>query len=364
MSISKAVIGVVMSSLLSVQLWAQQGNTCEEQLNAATVEFESGRFYSIASMLKPCLDKGFTNEQRKRAYLLLTQTYLLLDDPIGADNSYLEVLRADPEFEADTARDQIEVVYLSKRFTAAPQFSIFGRLGANTAFVRTIQTINASGERGVENSYKQRIGFQGGLGVDWHINERIAVTGEVNYVATSYQKNQVKFENDVEEFTDRQNWISIPVGLKYTILTRAKYRPYVFGGYALNILISDKGQIDISKRDIGEGALDESSPTINFNDYRRKFNTAVFFGGGVRYKVGLNFVFAEARYTAGLTNIVKSTSTYNTDGPAVQYGHVDDYFRLDNLSISVGFIRPLYNPRKVKRAKTKTVLKGIKKQAK
>lgn len=363
MNIAKAVIGIFMSSMLSVPLWAQQGNTCEEQLNAATAEFESGRFYSIASMLKPCLDKGFTNEQRKRAYLLLTQTYLLLDDPIGADNSYLEVLRADPEFEADTARDQIEVVYLSKRFTAAPQFSLFGRLGANTAFVRTIQTINASGESGVQNSYKQRIGFQGGAGVDWHLNGRIAVTGEVNYITTSYHKEQIKFENDQEVFKDRQNWLSIPLGLKYTILTRAKYRPYVFGGYAVNILISDNGQIDISKRD-GEVILEESSPTIDFSAYRRKLNTAVFFGGGVRYKVGLNFVFAEARYTAGLTNIVKSTSTYDNDGPAVQYGHVDDYFRLDNLSISVGFIRPLYNPRKVKRAKTKTVLKGIKKQAK
>src|SRR5690606_30004874 len=107
----KTIVGIVIGSVLSASAWAQ-GNTCEEQLNAATAEYEAGRFYSIASMLKPCLDKGFTNEQKKRAYLLLTQTYLLLDDPIGADNSYLEVLRADPEFEADTARDQIEVVYL------------------------------------------------------------------------------------------------------------------------------------------------------------------------------------------------------------------------------------------------------------
>lgn len=356
-------MGIVVVGMLSGQLWAQ-GNSCEEQLNAATAEFEAGRFYSISSMLKPCIDKGFTNEQRKRAYLLLTQTYLLLDDPIGADNSYLEVLRADPEFEADTARDQIDVVYLSKRFTAAPQFSIFGKAGANTAFVRTIQTINSSGEQNVRNSNSQRIGFQLGFGIDWHINERIAVTGELDYVATSYQKNQLKFEDDLEEFTDHQNWLSVPIGLKYTILTRGKYRPYVFAGYALNILVKDIVQIDISKRDAGEGALEESSPTIDFTSYRKTLNTAFFFGGGVRYKVGLNFVFAEIRYTAGLTNVVKNSSTYDADGPAVQWGHVDDYFRLDNLAVSAGFIKPLYKPRKVKHANTKKVLKGIKKQAK
>src|SRR5688500_4696541 len=102
MNIWKSIVGLIVTSVLSGSLWAQ-GNTCEEQLNAATAEYDAGRFYSIPSMLKPCLDKGFTREQRQRAYLLLAQTYLVLEDPIGADNSYLELLRANPEFLPDTA---------------------------------------------------------------------------------------------------------------------------------------------------------------------------------------------------------------------------------------------------------------------
>src|SRR5688572_20961335 len=103
MRLYKSLVGSLILTCVSHVIFAQ-GNTCEEQLNAATAEFEAGRFYGISAMLKPCIDNGFTREQRKRAYLLLTQTYILLDDPIGADNSYLEVLRADPEFLADTAR--------------------------------------------------------------------------------------------------------------------------------------------------------------------------------------------------------------------------------------------------------------------
>lgn len=358
---------IVSGLLLTCALYTSgfaQGSSCEEQLNAATAEFEAGRFYGIPAMLAPCIDKGFTREQRQRAFLLLTQAYLLLDDPIGADNSYLEVLRANPEFLADTARDQIDVVYLSKRFTAAPIFSLSGRLGGNFSPVRVISTINSSGEPGVKNNYKLRIGYQAGVGVDWHLSEQLAVTAELNYAFTSYRKTQVKFNNDLEEFNDKQNWLSVPLGAKYTFRVREEIRPYIVGGYAFNILFSDRGQIQISKRDKGEGSLDESSPDLSFNKYRRRINTSFFVGAGAKYKFGIDFLFAEMRYNFGLTNVVKPTTTYGASSPASEYGHVDDYFRIDNFSLTIGYVKPLYKPRKVKRVRTKSVLKGIKKQAK
>ncbi len=357
----RTILGsLILICVIHTAIFAQS-NSCEEQLSAATAEFEAGRFYGIPSMLAPCIDKGFSREQRQRAFLLLTQAYLLLDDPIGADNSYLEVLRANPEFLADTARDQIDIVYLSRRFTAAPIFSLSARLGGNFAPVRVISEIQSSGGPS-DSNYKLRVGYQAAVGVDWHISERIAVTAEVNYAFTSYKKNQVQFDKDLTEFTDKQNWLSVPVGVKYTFRIREEIRPFIFGGYALNLLFSDRGQIQLSKRDEGEGSLDESSPEFSFSKYRQKINTSFFVGAGAKYKVGIDFLFAEMRYNFGLTNVVVPTTTY--DGPAQEYGYVDDYFRLDNFSISVGYIRPLYKARKVKRVKTKSVLKGIKKQGK
>lgn len=356
----RIVSGLLITCAFHIVSFAQS-NSCEEQLNAATAEFDAGRFYGIPAMLKPCIDKGFSREQRQRAFLLLTQAYLLLDDPIGADNSYLEVLRANPEFLADTARDQIDVVYLSKRFTAAPIFSLSGRIGGNIAPVRVISTINSSGEGGVTNDYQVRIGFQAGVGVDWHLSERIAVTAELDYAYTTYKKNQVKFNDDLEEFKDKQNWLSVPLGVKYTLFTREQIRPFVFAGYSFNLLFSDRAQVRTLKND-GDITLDESLPEESYNAYRRKANASFFIGGGAKYKVGLDFIFAEMRYNFGLTNVVIPPTTF--DGPAQTSGHVDDYFRLDNFSISIGYVRPLYKPRKVNRVKTKSVLKGIKKQAK
>src|SRR5258706_9619049 len=122
---------LIVLLLTSAELsWAQKDD-CELTLRNALEEFNAGHFYGIPSILKPCIDKGFTLEQKQRAYLLLTQTYLLIDDPISAEDSYLKLLKANPEFVTDDARDPIDVVYLSKKFTSSPIFSIYGRVGAN-----------------------------------------------------------------------------------------------------------------------------------------------------------------------------------------------------------------------------------------
>lgn len=367
MRILKVLAGFVLFFMICVAGFAQTADTdCEQTLNLATDEFNAGRFYGIAAMLKPCLDRGFSREQRQRANLLLTQTYLLLDDPLGAENSYLNVLRANPEFEADTARDPIDVVYLSKKFTADPIFSLFVKVGGNASPVRVIQTINPSGELNVQNDYHLKIGWQFGGGFDWNIMREIAVTAEFNYVLTAYRKTQIKFSGDEEEFIDKQNWLSVPISIKYSD-TKGLIRPFGYVGFAVQWLIADKATITSLKTDIIEGqptAIPNESPPIQFTDYRNALNRAFFIGGGVRYKIGLNFVFADLRYSFGLRNVVIPTSTYDYNGPAPEWGHVDDYFRIDNLSLSIGYVKPLYKPRKLKRARTRSVLRLINKSDK
>src|SRR3954465_14724663 len=90
--------------LLCTQIaWAQKDD-CEQTLTNALEEFNAGHFYGLSAKLKPFIDNGFTLEQKQRAYLLLTQTYLLIDDPIAAEDSYLKLLKANPEFATDESR--------------------------------------------------------------------------------------------------------------------------------------------------------------------------------------------------------------------------------------------------------------------
>ena len=90
-------------------------------------------------------------------------------------------------------------------------------------------------------------------------------------------------------------------------------------------------------------------------------------GGGVKIKRGINYFFVDVRYMAGLSNLVNVGKNYydsngNFDPLLTKYGYVSDLFRLDNLSVSVGFVKPLYDPRKKKKAVTSLMEKiGLKK---
>src|SRR5688500_7019568 len=128
MCIKKNIVVILLMLFRVINSYAQ--NECEVTLTRATEEFNDGHLYGIPAMLNECLNNQ-NDEWRQRAYLLLAETYLLLEDPIGAENSYLEVLRANPEYITDPQRDPLDLVYLSKKFTATPLFAFYAMLGPN-----------------------------------------------------------------------------------------------------------------------------------------------------------------------------------------------------------------------------------------
>lgn len=364
MNIWKTIVGLIVTSVLSGSVYAQNA-TCEEQLNAAAAEFAAGRFYGIPAMLKPCIDKGFTREQRQRAYLLLTQTYLLLEDPTAAEESYLQILEANPEFETNPATDPIEVVYLSKKFTAAPIFSIYVGGGGNSSIVRVIHDVQpSSGTVPIKTKYSLRLGWQATGGVEWLFSNHVSLCGELSISQTSYKKNETFLERDELELIDRQLWLSVPISVRYSDNV-GKVRPYGFLGYSVNLLMQDKGDVLALNNDLNPNGGDVLTKTaqaakLSFDDQRNQLNFSFFLGGGVKYKWDLQFIFAELRYSFGMKNLVKNESIYYSEA-FQRFGLVDDYFRMDNLALSVGYVRPLYKPRKLQKARTKGLLRFIKK---
>src|SRR5574339_343299 len=63
----------------------QQEANCQAKLSDAENNFVAGKFYGIPSLLQSCLDDGgFSREEQVRVYMLLSQVYLLTDDPSNA----------------------------------------------------------------------------------------------------------------------------------------------------------------------------------------------------------------------------------------------------------------------------------------
>jgi hypothetical protein len=369
----------LLSVVICRPAWSQETD-CEEAITRATEEFNAGHLYNISGILSECL-KSFTREQKQRAYLLLAQTYLLLDDPIGAEKSYLEILRANPEFVADEKIHPIDVVYLSKRYTATPKFSLFVGGGSNVSPVRVIYDLNIMDPQ--KKKYSFRPGYHFGIGGEYSFDDHIRLRLELNYLHTAYKAQAIDYSGrDTKELIDRQTWLNLPAYVCYADKI-GPYRPYVYAGYSLSSLFGDNASISMTKvtteTDPQDPASKEQretfgveSPDFNFKKRRTELNQSLIFGGGVKYKMGLDFLFVDVRYSAGLKLIGKpeySFGDYSHDqvsdqwvssfSPGSEYAHRDDYLRLDNLALTIGYVHPLYKPRELKRARTKGVLRKM-----
>src|SRR3954466_12824142 len=167
----------LIAGLLTVSgpyLLRAQGSDCDLALTHAESEFSAGHFYSIPSILGRCPEQGLSRENTVRAYLLLCQAYLILDNPIAADDSYLKLLKVDPEYVATEDKDPIDIVYLSKKFTATPIFTPHFRIGLNTSLYRSIYSVSTE-PYGVQSHNTLKIGFQIGGGLDWNIDDNFSL---------------------------------------------------------------------------------------------------------------------------------------------------------------------------------------------
>ncbi len=369
----KKILAAVLVLGYSLTASAQSNVTeCEQTLALATDEFNAGHFYGLPSILKPCLEGSFTNEQKVRAYLLLTQAYLIIDDPIAAEDSYLKLLKADPEYIATPEKDPIDVVYLSQKFTTTPIFTPRIRLGINTSFVRTIHDNNTESDNTIVDTRQVRaLGLQFGGGIDWNINDNFSLCVDALFSSRSFKTNKSGIAvDDNQSVLEKQRWFDIPFYIKYAD-SKGNVRPYVYAGYAANLLLRSTVSINYANFDASQTNSVVADPADQVITYKRnRFNQSLVFGGGLRYKVGKNFIIADLRYMAGLSNLTNKDKNYYKEGSfdlatsATLTRWVGDYFRLDNVAISVGFVKPLYDPRKIKKARTHGLFRKINKQQK
>jgi hypothetical protein len=340
---------VVVFSSISASIG--QSSECENTLNQATQEFSVGHFYGIPSLLAPCLSK-LTKEQSVKAYLLLTQVYLVIDDPIAAEGSYLKLLRADPEYIATEEKDPIDLVYLSKGFTTRPIITPRVFVGLNASIARTIASVN-SDPVPIVAKQSLGVGIQFGGGLDWNIDDHFSFCVDFSFNTKAFKsiRNGISVR-DEQSLTESQTWLDVPLYLRYS-RKFGKFDPYLYAGYSFNSLVGANGQaIFTSNSAFGSSVISEGTIPLLYK--RNKSNSALVVGLGSSYKIGKNFITIDLRYMNGLTNLTNIENNYYdaagssaVSNSITQYRLTGDIFKLDNFAISFGFRYPLYKPRKL-----------------
>ncbi len=337
---------------------------CQETLQLSRSNFDKGHLYSIPSILKPCIDKGFTKQEKIQAYWLLTQVYLLVDDPISAEDSYLKLLNLDPEYKVDEVNDPVELVYLSRNFKTTPVFSWhMAKVGVNIGNFTVINAQSMDGSNQSKGDYKSKLGFQIGTGLEIHLNDKISGIMDVSFMQRSFDYNRVMFGKDVLFKKERNSFFVVDLGGKYKF-NKKKIAPFVLAGFSMNMLLGSNYEFNYTNSQGSEGAFESSGPSESNSNQRTSFNYGAYLGGGAQMRLKYSFVSFEIKYFKGFnSNVDRSVqypfeNGYHSDKNFL-YAHVDDDYIANSFLFNISWIKPLYKPRKINKLTTKNIFNRI-----
>src|SRR6185436_15905600 len=147
-------------------------------------------------------------------------------------------------------QDPIDVVYLSKKFTATPIFTPHFRAGVNTSFFHSIYSVSTE-PYPVTNDVSLRFGIQVGAGIDWNLDDNFSLCVEGDFSTRGYQRTRKGVAlDDAAEIISRSTWLDIPLYFKYAKST-GQIRYFFYGGYALNVMFSTTNEFTYTDNKLG-----------------------------------------------------------------------------------------------------------------
>lgn len=368
-----AVVWGLMFCSTTILQAQEDENECAKKLAEAQELYNQGDLDRIESLIKDCMDKGFSHAEKLVAYKLLIKVNLFNDDYDIAEKNLILFLKHEPEYVVNKAVDPIEFINLFNTYKTIPKFSFGIRLGANRSSiiqqeefgvygVNTDGAIDESGSNGnfnTDKSYKGAFGFTGGAKAKMYLFDNVELNLDILYMTKSFQYQFHMFDFTGLTYKENQSWIAAPLSISLDFMKKKRLYPFVkIGGIAQLQLSSTAniGRVYNDEFNIQE-VTGESETVFNLSDRnnssRRTLNYWLMAGIGVKYKVPRGYFFLGLDYHYGLLDQQKPANRYNNSALTYKYYYVDDNFIMDNIDISVGYIRSLYKAKK-KKVKVKT----------
>jgi len=336
----------------AVSVFAQ--DQCALALSEAEDKYEQGKLYEVPGLIRSCLTNGFSQEQKIRAYRLLTLSYLFLDYYQEADSAYLNLLRLSPEYSTNEELDPMEIINHHQKFTTRPIYYLtIGKLGFNLSSANVLQEFSISQASNNSSKYSSLLGFHAGFGAEMVLYKNLHLAGELFLSRKSLRLKDTHWDFYKTSLDINHTEIELPLMLKYNILN-GDVVPFATAGVSPGYLVESNIQnIEGVYTELDEDFPLQTRPEISTGKFKNEFNYSLLFGGGVNYKIGLNYLVFEARYSIGMLNVTDKNNRWREDFVEARdlkfpSAYVDDDFKISNLSFFIGFVKPIYKPRKVK----------------
>jgi hypothetical protein len=202
-----------------------------------------------------------------------------------------------------------------------------------------------------ESEYKYGVAILFGGAVDFPINNRMTLHGDLLYLQRKFELDLIvdRGENAdgkplSNEFKgiETQNWFSLPVSFEYRV-GESKINPYVAGGVSIDYLLKAKLNGIRNRDDVA--SVPESSYDII--SARNKINISALLAAGIKAKIGVGFFVAEVRYLYGLNNITSSENALTNQRALWDPYYTDSVFKISSLVITGSYVINIFKPKKL-----------------
>jgi hypothetical protein len=335
-------------------------------LSQAEDDFERGNLAGIEAKLKSGIDnKGFSKEEEIRVHRLLTLVHLFSDNEPAAEEEIMKLLKADPEHPINELTDPEEFKFLYRKFRTKPIFRIAFTVGLNQTRVNamdlfaTTDLTNASNAIASGEIFSPRVGIQYGVAIEREFGFKgleaslgVMMTAKNHSIEDNIIDGISTTDGGIPEpfsklsFTDAASYLDIPLSIRYNIELQKKIIPYVFIGVEANLLLT------ASRKDggrTGAQSISAGVQDLKTTEERNSTNYSLIGGIGFKYRVKTHFIKFELKYSNGMTNVINPENRYVDQTTVFRLAHVDNNQSLNVVSASIGYVRSIYNPKKLKK---------------
>jgi hypothetical protein len=331
--------------------FAQQQEQCAFTLREAQNLYSQGLIENIPGMLQACIRDGFTKEERSEAYKLIILSYLYDDDQEKANQEMLLFLKRYPEYEI-SATDPVEFTYLFNSYDTRPKLTFGAFFGGNmshgsVAEPFSVENLNTAQDPVLKFS---TLGISGGVRFNFLLARNLELCTEAMFSTNTFSfEPGTLYDMNVLVHNETQSRIELPLTVTYEA-ELGSWRPYARAGLMGGYLISSS--VNLTRTYTGDGQLNDVE-VLN-SDYkllRRTVNLWAVAGGGVKYKIPKGYIILDLRYNVGLMLQNDHSQNRYTAADQVQDGifmgyYTDPDFSLNNVVLSIGYLRSLYKPKK------------------
>ncbi len=341
---------LLLALLLCLNVFGQEQD-CDKKLDEARKLFDAGKLERVESTLSTCMEDGFNKSQKTEAYEIIILTQQYDNRPADAEETYLQLLDHDPEYDVNEATAPMELIHLAEKHHAPPLWSaglIFGPVF--TSGVRRTSYSTGNSQTETKSYSTDGVGYVIGLKVNRFITKDIEIGVELQLMRQRFLSESDQFGFAKITFAETQDWIQLPILGTYDF-SHGKWEPFARLGIVPAYMIGSSAKVERNS-EAGQSRLGAvTGPDVDMIDQRNSFNLASVIGAGIKYKIPRAFIILEARHSWYFLNQVETSKRYDNPELLYQYFYVDDDFNIGNLQILLGFTYSFHKIKKTKKEK-------------